>query len=63
MKIGTCDCCEAEDVELVRSYLAGMETWSCWEGCHAQRKKAEVLPMTDAQAAKYHGDGELGGGL
>ncbi len=33
MKIGACDICNAQDVELSRSEMAGMETWSCSEGC------------------------------
>ncbi len=33
MTIGTCDCCEAQNVELSRSELAGLEPWSCLGGC------------------------------
>lgn len=28
---GTCDCCDARNVELSRSELAGLETWACDE--------------------------------
>lgn len=39
MKIGTCDCCEAKNVELSRAELAGLETWSCADGCPSKRQQ------------------------
>lgn len=39
--LGTCDICEAQNVELVRSELAGLETWSCWEECPMERKTTD----------------------
>lgn len=31
--VGTCDCCGAQNVELSRGEIAGLEAWSCAEGC------------------------------
>ncbi len=33
MKIGACDCCNAQDVEISFTVFAGLETWACTDGC------------------------------
>lgn len=35
---GTCDVCEAKDVELVRADCGGTETFACYEGCQHHPK-------------------------
>lgn len=47
MKIGACDICEAQNVELVRSELAGLETWSCWEECASN--SMQKVPQSKAR--------------
>jgi hypothetical protein len=31
--VGTCDVCQAENVELARGWVTGIETFYCAEGC------------------------------
>ena len=42
--IGACDICNAQNVELSRSELAGMETWSCTDGCDPTAAEDDSVP-------------------
>lgn len=47
MMIGACDICNAQDVEISRSELAGLETWSCSDGCHASNSRQQPQLSAD----------------
>ena len=36
MRLGACDICNAQNVEISFTVFAGLETWSCTEGCKPQ---------------------------
>lgn len=57
MKIGTCDCCNTPDVELSRSEIAGLETWSCTDGCPSPDQLAVMArkPCPHDPAVNYVG--------
>lgn len=52
MRIGACDICNAQDVELSRSELAGLETWSCTEGCLKSEAAKTNQPETPQMFVK-----------
>lgn len=48
---GTCDICDARDVELAIIHEGGIETWSCAEGCNSTRLRIIDEGRRDTQNA------------
>ncbi len=48
MKIGACDLCNAQNVELAHSYVSGIETFHCLNGC--SKATSDDLALADKYA-------------
>lgn len=57
--IGACDICNAQNMELSRGSVAGLEAWTCTDGCRATQQRtdqerekriAELFALRDASS-------------
>lgn len=61
-RTGQCDCCGADNVELSFSVAYGIETWSCVDGCDAEKQEAQrVEALINDPEAKAIVDNWLSG--